>query len=336
MDKKIALLGAGLISPATLLTTKATIDVNNMLVERREAPETQYVKLLSTDQSYNQWLLQTPSASKAIDNNRYLHADAAALCQFLYAVTSKKAECYYTKSFSEKRGYWISVSDIDRAKIKIHNPNINSFCNELKSLPLVNDKCGFYSKCMLHIKEEMIEEIAYVTKGTDFTTIRDWNANFEQGWSGDTQQYSISESNAKKIRNLKRNLYSYNKEIPLYFIGHSLGGGLATRNAVVTGLPAITFNAASLNPHTIAGQAVNYKTLMKERKLLSFYMEGEVLSSKASDYVGLPKPGHRIRISMLEDKKRNSVDLHDIKHMCNFWGLKSFVLYPTMLKYLCF
>jgi hypothetical protein len=291
---------------------------------------------LSTEQPYNQWLLDS-SSSRNIDNNRTLHADAAALCQLLYSITSKESIAFYTKSFTDKRGYWISASNIEVSRIKIFNPNINSFCSELKKLPLIDDKSGFFSKCMLHVINGKIVEIAYVTKGTDFATTRDWKANIEQGWSGNTEQYSISEANAKKIKDLRRSIYMINKEIPLYFIGHSLGGGLATRNAVVTGLPAITFNAASLNPRIITSNAVNamnYKKMMQERKLLSFYMEGEILSSKASWYVGLPKPGHRIRISLLGDTKRNSIDLHDIKHMCNFWGLKSFTLHANMLEYL--
>lgn len=335
MNKDIVLLGFGLMSPmAPLAATKIAINTNDLLIERRNDPDTQYVNLLSTEQSYDKWLLDSSSA-KNVDNNRTLHADAAALCQLLYSITSKESITFYTKSFSDKHGYWISASDIEVARIQIFNPNTNCFCNDLRKLPLIDNKSGFFSKCMLHVFNGKIIEIAYVTKGTDFKTLRDWKANVEQGWSGNTQQYEISESNAKKIKELKRKIHITNKEIPLYFVGHSLGGGLATRNAVVTGLPAITFNASSLHPHTITSNRMNYEKIMQERKLLSFYIKDEVLSLNASGYVGLPKPGHRISLSPLGDTKRGSIDLHDVKHICNIFGLKSFTLHAGIMKYLC-
>jgi hypothetical protein len=47
------------------------------------------------------------------------------------------------------------------------------------------------------------------------------------------------------VENLAKTLK--NASVPISFTGHSLGGGLASAAAVVTGFPATTFNAAGLD-----------------------------------------------------------------------------------------
>ncbi len=63
----------------------------------------------------------------------------------------------------------------------------------------------------------------------------------------------------------------------LSFVGHSLGGGLASAQAVVTNLPAITFNAAGLHSATVA--RFNGSSLDNARGLIrAYYVQGEALS----------------------------------------------------------
>lgn len=89
-------------------------------------------------------------------------------------------------------------------------------------------------------------EYAYVTQGTN--SGMDWFANIQQGVGLGflPGQYDLSMNNAKKLSD-------FLGDCELTFIGHSLGGGLASANSVVTGRPAITFNAAGLNPLTLLG-----------------------------------------------------------------------------------
>jgi hypothetical protein len=57
--------------------------------------------------------------------------------------------------------------------------------------------------------------------------------------------------------------------------GHSLGGGLASAAAIVTGTQAITFNAAGLNSNTVISGAnlANASSL-----ITAYYVGGEILS----------------------------------------------------------
>ena len=86
-------------------------------------------------------------------------------------------------------------------------------------------------------------EYVYATAGTDFTEMNDWKNNIKQ-IIGQSEQYDISMSNAKKISQVIGNS-------ELTFTGHSLGGGLAAANAYKTGRSAMTFNAAWVSPFTI-------------------------------------------------------------------------------------
>lgn len=82
---------------------------------------------------------------------------------------------------------------------------------------------------------------AYVTAGTN--DLRDGLQDILQPLGLPAQQYHLSVNNAMKINDLLAGQ-------ELYFIGHSLGGGLASANALATGRGAMTFNAAGLSKGT--------------------------------------------------------------------------------------
>lgn len=113
-----------------------------------------------------------------------------------------------------------------------------------------------FAKVELDTKEEngILKPLkfAYCTKGTDANSLNDWLfVDVLQGLSGFSLQHVHNIKNAitinEKVKELsKRN--GHNKEIPLLFCGHSLGGGLASAGAIASkGRHAITFNAAGLN-----------------------------------------------------------------------------------------
>ena len=102
---------------------------------------------------------------------------------------------------------------------------------------------GFYSRLYRLVDEKgTAQKYMYCTAGTNVLSIADWFSNFAQGLVGFAPQYYQSVRNAKVLDKVLKN------DI-LLFIGHSLGGGLASNNALVTlSRHAITFNAAGLNP----------------------------------------------------------------------------------------
>lgn len=80
-------------------------------------------------------------------------------------------------------------------------------------------------------------------KGTTMTSVSDWQANAGQGSVG----YSSYYSQAKSIAQDAKAGIGHQGVKSVKFVGHSLGGGLASAAAHTTGLPASTFNAAGLH-----------------------------------------------------------------------------------------
>lgn len=80
-------------------------------------------------------------------------------------------------------------------------------------------------------------------KGTTMTSVSDWQANLGQGSAG----YSNYYTRAKSIARRSTAMMGPGGASSVKFVGHSLGGGLASAAAHATGAPATTFNAAGLH-----------------------------------------------------------------------------------------
>ena len=88
-------------------------------------------------------------------------------------------------------------------------------------------------------------ELRYVlaNRGTEITSAADWSTNGRQAVGMDDPQYQ------QAVR-LARAVYA-RVGGRITFTGHSLGGGLASAQALATGAPAVTFNAAGLDDATV-------------------------------------------------------------------------------------
>lgn len=114
------------------------------------------------------------------------------------------------------------------------------------------------------------KDYAVTFKGT--TSGRDWLANGAQGTIG----YSDYYQRAKSIGRDSAAMIGGKDVNSVKFIGHSLGGGLASAAAHATGQPATTFNAAGLhvlnrswfNPPPIDAVRVNGEILTTAQALL--------------------------------------------------------------------
>ena len=80
-------------------------------------------------------------------------------------------------------------------------------------------------------------------KGTTMNSLSDWMANGGQGSVG----YSNYYQRAKSIGRDASTMIGHGGVDSVKFVGHSLGGGLASAAAHVSGQPATTFNAAGLH-----------------------------------------------------------------------------------------
>lgn len=107
------------------------------------------------------------------------------------------------------------------------------------------DDTGLVSALYHRIKNGKTEYI-YATAGTDPVSPRDWQNNIYQV-CGDSYQYDLALKNALVLYE------QINKKgCSLMFVGHSLGGGLATNNALATNCRAIVFNPSGLSKETKA------------------------------------------------------------------------------------
>jgi hypothetical protein len=112
--------------------------------------------------------------------------------------------------------------------------------------------------------------VAY--KGTTMTSVADWMANGGHGTVG----YSDYYSRAKLIGRSVAQKAGSPGVSSVKFVGHSLGGGLASAAAHATGQPASTFNAAGLhlfnrnvfNPPPIDAVRVNGEILTAVQKTM--------------------------------------------------------------------
>ncbi len=109
-------------------------------------------------------------------------------------------------------------------------------------------------------------EYIYATRGTEPTSAQDWINNAQQIF-GNSPQYKQSVEYAEK----------YAKQYTgVSFTGHSLGGGLASANALKIEGKAVTFNAARLSDATknnlkLTGNVANISAYIVEGEAVDYY-----------------------------------------------------------------
>lgn len=225
--------------------------------------------------------------------------DAMQLCQLTYDVQTPLDESIIAAAVS----LWSSSPDSEKTQERLNSLRSSVQQNgwtlandsELNKLGikgrLKNMKSGFYSKLFVKYDSNRgCKVYMYCTAGTNMTSITDWYNNFVQGLFGLSEQYTFSVHNALL---LDKNI---GKDDVLIFAGHSLGGGLASNNAIVTDTRyGITFNAAGLSPArlcvtgtsalknalSIWQYADSYKKNKDkaEQRIYAFVIEGEILNS---------------------------------------------------------
>ena len=199
---------------------------------------------------------------------------------------------------------------------------------EILKKDYVNNLTGFYAKLYKKKQKRNGREVyAFCTCGTNFTSPADWIfANAAQFFTGISPQYTQSVSIAKKLDK------DYCQQI-LFFIGHSLGGGLASNNALVTKTRhAITFNAAGLNwTRVLSTLLVNnpddlLRVNDRKSKIHAYVIEGEVLNYLLGNDTIKLHQGAYGSIKSLDPQKSQalkSIQSHGAKHaMLNFLKLK--------------
>jgi YD repeat-containing protein len=115
------------------------------------------------------------------------------------------------------------------------------------------------------------DRLFYANRGTEMDSvsaaIKDWQTNLLQGSGEKTPQYSIAIDNARTLKS---------GGFDVEYIGHSLGGGLAMAQALVTGSKATVFNPAAVHLETIRPYGANFS---RANELITAYnLNGDILN----------------------------------------------------------
>jgi hypothetical protein len=132
-------------------------------------------------------------------------------------------------------------------------------------------------------------EYAFVYAGT--VDWKDWKNNLKQPL-GASEQYD-------EAVKLATNVDKYLEKYKVVFVGHSLGGGLATMSSLVTGRSSITFNPAWVSLAT----KVKYKNKLKPLK--SNYRTSMV---HESDPLNKIQEKHGWKVGLSREAVENEVD----------------------------
>lgn len=224
-----------------------------------------------------------------------IHSDdvraAAAMCQYAYYVLSNRQ-----KPMAELIGGWVPMDKKD-----------------------VDEEIGFgiydrfrrtvsgFNSMLFKKRKDGISYYAYCTEGTEMSSVKDWFSNISQGLIGLAPQYTYSVQNAKILDEAIGN------NSVLWFIGHSLGGGLASNNSLATRRHAITFNAAGLNILRVKATLIlnnkddlfHYET--RTNRIHAFVLKGEILNSVLGK---MAQPAYGNRVVIPYDGQENAGRRH--------------------------
>lgn len=233
---------------------------------------------------------------------------AAAMCQYAYHALNKGE-----KPKAELLDNWAPMDDFEVDQLM--GPGFHQ--------KLERKSSGFNS--MLFQKQDNgIQYYAYCTEGTDMTSFKDWYSNISQGLTGLSPQHTYSVQIAKKLDQ------TIGESAVLWFIGHSLGGGLASNNSLATGRHAITFNAAGLHPYRVKATLLlnNYKDLFhyerRTSRIHAFVLKGEILNSVLF-WIGQPAYGNRRTIDYHKkpgEKDKTASEKHGLTTILDSWRMK--------------
>jgi type VI secretion system secreted protein VgrG len=146
-----------------------------------------------------------------------------------------------------------------------------------------------------------------VFKGTE--NMEDWKNNLQQGLTGKSEHYQRATTIAEKLSD---------QNIAFEISGHSLGGGLGSAAAQVSGMDATTFNSAGLNKKTIPQDAIS-ATANPETKINAYRLDGDILTYLQEDAFVIrrlmsPAIGKKITIPN-EKHDASRLDRHGMDHV---------------------
>jgi len=166
-----------------------------------------------------------------------------------------------------------------------HQLNPSELARKGISKEMLNDPASGFKAALYQSSFERPPKLVLAYTGTEDGA--DWATNLKQGVGLETEQYD-------RAMNLAQAVLENTRRSSVDIAGHSLGGGLASAAAAVTGIKGYTFNAAGLHPATVARAPYNItKAAMAARgKLIdAYHSTADPLTNLQSGLGALQSPG---------------------------------------------
>jgi RHS repeat-associated protein len=177
----------------------------------------------------------------------------------------------------------------------------------------LQDETGLKSMVYERVVNGKVTEYCYATAGTELNW-KDVGADVKQPL-GLSKQYHSAASNAKEI---SRQLGG----TELTFTGHSLGGGEAALEALVTDRSAITFNAAGVSNITKFEEGTWKTPFKSEKKIDAYIMSTDPLNKVQNNAIVLPEVnGNRHTVKPTDFS--SYYNGHSMDNMLKSMGLKN-------------
>jgi hypothetical protein len=222
-------------------------------------------------------------------------ADAAVLCQFTYDTQKVEDQSWIDATVDKLRSLFsksknasvknanniVSYENVSTQWRMLTSKEVGDLTNNNEQFKLKSSASGFYSQVFYKPAStgKDFGKFAYCTAGTNPLSPADWFSNLAQGLIDWAPQYVQSERNAIILDKSLSSKF-------LLFVGHSLGGGLASRNALATqSRHAVTFNAAGLCVFRTAskwlvdkvGDFFHENKTTENKRVHPFLIKGEIL-----------------------------------------------------------
>ncbi|SFD18183.1 RHS repeat-associated core domain-containing protein [Pseudoalteromonas denitrificans] len=216
------------------------------------------------------------SAGKPNEGGSVVDKDMANLSKCVYG-----GECEMPEGWSKLTDDTLAIGGVD--------PSL-----------LINEDTGFQA-AVYYNSDTKAYALAFA--GTDPNHTGDIIANVHQGTGFPSAQYE----QAVQLASAVKGFVGPNRS--LTYVGHSLGGGLASAASLLTLRQAITFNAAGLHGNTTARYSIpvgRAKDFIK-----AYYVKGELLSSVQDSLSAFPRAvGSRIPLTPVGNA--SSFQRHDV------------------------
>jgi hypothetical protein len=208
------------------------------------------------------------------------YANLRAISQEMtYALVSK--DVYFNNSIPQILPE--GITRLDNGQIA-NTPGIS----ELSAPGLLVDEAktnnsGFFSAVYQNANSlDAAGSASYIIADRGSQSLASWGNDVEQAVGMDAKQYDLAEIVAKAVKDQGLKFGASGPTIT--FAGHSLGGGLASLQAYITGDQAFTFNAAGLTQSTLGHAQVTLEQQKQDRHLShEIYTSGDILDMLQDD-----------------------------------------------------